>query len=147
MDILTDLPFNSDTLNPAFEIEEPLQRLQTLLNRQNIDIDNLDDRVDNDMFVNKKESPHTLTSIKNDIESNPMQKLTSKNIGDLNDRYYASLDNSNPSFIFSTDFRTRNNIGLIRNSNQTYSIERDMYAIPPPVDIQQKIYELLSTKK
>jgi hypothetical protein len=49
-------------------------------------------------------------------------------------------------FIFDSDMQTRNNIRLIQESNKNYTSNRDMFIIPPPKDVQSRIYDLLKNR-
>jgi len=147
MNITTDLPINQETLDPNFDVSEPLQVLQTMLNRRNIDIDSLDDRgVHNEVLIRGRD-PKELELMIGSINRNPQQSLiTSRAVRTVNEKYYKSLYNSNPMFILPADMRTHNNVPNVRKSNQSFAFHRDIFAIPPPIDVQQRIFNLLSQR-
>ena len=146
MDITSDLPEDVRTLSPYFALDDPLTKLQVMLNARNIDIDNLDERVDNTGLVSLKGYPEEKeqAAMRMAMSRNPTQTITSRGVRDLNDRFDVNLDNSNPAFIFKDNMRSGNNIRLIQTSNQTYTANRDMYTVPPPKDVQQRMLDLLS---
>jgi len=146
MDITSDLPEDVRTLSPYFALDDPLTKLQVMLNARNIDIDNLDERVDNTGLVSLKGYPEEKeqAAMRMAMNRNPTQTITSRGVRDLNDRFDVNLDNSNPAFIFKDNMRSGNNIRLIQTSNQTYTANRDMYTVPPPKDVQQRMLDLLS---
>jgi len=146
MDITSDLPEDVRTLSPYFALDDPLTKLQVMLNARNIDIDNLDERVDNTGLVSLKGYPEEKeqAAMRMAMSRNPTQTITSRGVRDLNDRFDVNLDNSNPAFIFKDNMRSGNNIRLIQTSNQTYTTNRDMYTVPPPKDVQQRMLDLLS---
>ena len=43
-EVTTDIPYDISTGDQRFELEEPLSKLQTMLNMQNVDIESLDVR-------------------------------------------------------------------------------------------------------
>jgi len=140
-----DLPINIHTGSQRFELEEPLDKLQTLLNDKNIDIDTLDVR-DNPEKVSIAMSGYEdpdLQVITNYVDNDPELRIKSRDVKDLNDKFDKNLINNNPQFIFSTDLTTRNNIQTIRNGITAFVKNRDMFITPPPQDIQQKIFDLL----
>lgn len=146
MDITSDLPQDVRTLSPYFALDDPLTRLQVMLNEKNIDVDNLDERVDNHGLVSLKGYPEERqqAAMRAAVNRNPEQTITSRGVRDLNERFDVDLDNSNPQFIFKENLRSGNNVRLIQTSNQSYSHDRDLYAIPPPKDVQQQILNLLA---
>ena len=146
MDITSDLPEDVRTLSPYFALDDPLTKLQVMLNARNIDIDNLDERVDNTGLVSLKGYPEEKeqAAMRMAMNRNPTQTITSRGVRDLNDRFDVNLDNSNPAFIFKDNMRSGNNVRLIQTSNQTYTTNRDMYTVPPPKDVQQRMLDLLS---
>ena len=53
---ITDLPYNINTGNPYYELEDPLVRLQTNMNNENIDVESLDERgTSNDVMFRGRE--------------------------------------------------------------------------------------------
>ena len=146
MDITSDLPEDVRTLSPYFALDDPLTKLQVMLNERNIDVDNLDERVDNVGLVSLKGYPEEKeqAAMRMAVSRNPTQTITSRGVRDLNDRFDVDLDNSNPQFIFKDNMRRGNNIRLLQASNQSYANNRDMFTIPPPKDVQQRMLDLLS---
>jgi len=144
-----DLPIDIFTGMPRFELEEPLDRLQVLLNNKNIDIDNLDMRGDEDRInIEMGARPNKqLNIITNFVDADPDLRINSRAVRDLNEKFDKTLINSNPQFIFSTDLETRNNIQTIRSGISNFVKNRDIFVTPPPPDIQSKIFELLSKNK
>lgn len=141
-----DLPKNIFSGDTRFELEEPLDRLQTLLNNKNIDVDNLDLRGDDDkttIEIGGFSDPE-LNIITNFVDADPELRIKSRDVRDLNEKFDKNLINNNPMFIFSTDLETRNNIQTIRTGINSFVTNRDMFITPPTPDIQQKIFELLS---
>ena len=146
MDITSDLPEDVRTLSPYFALDDPLTKLQVMLNERNIDVDNLDERVDNVGLVSLKGYPEEKeqAAMRMAVDKNPTQTITSRGVSDLNERFDVDLDNSNPQFIFKDNMRSGNNIRLLQASNQSYANNRDMFTIPPPKDVQQRMLDLLS---
>jgi len=146
MDITSDLPEDVRTLSPYFALDDPLTKLQVMLNERNIDVDNLDERVDNVGLVSLKGYPEEKeqAAMRMAIDRNPEQTITSRGVRDLNSRFDVNLDNSDPQFIFKDSARSGNNINLIQTSNQSYARNRDMFTVPPPKDVQQRMLDLLS---
>ena len=145
MDITSDLPEDERTLSPYFALNDPLTMLQVMLNERNIDVENLDERVDNHGLVSLKgyRRDHEQAAMEASIQRNPKQRITSQAVRDLNDRYHKTLANDNPQFIFSSDLKTGNNVHLLQESNQSFAKSRDMFVIPPPKDVQSRILDLL----
>jgi len=139
----TDLPIDINTGDPRYELEDPLEKLQAMLNRSNIDIESLDMRGNGKDIMYRGIEPKELQLITGYVDGNPEQTIKSGYVRDLNDKFDKDLVNANPNYIFRDDIRTRNNIATIQKSNQTFIRERDMYVVPPPKDTQQKIFELL----
>lgn len=140
----TDLPFDVRTGEPRYELEDPLERLQTRLNERNIDVESLDLRGDSmSRSIFSGFEPKELQLITGIVDGNPEQTIPSSSVRDLNDKFDKDLDNSDPNYIFRSDLRTRNNRDLIRMGNFQFAKERDFFVTPPPVDIQQKIFDML----
>jgi len=144
MDVTIDLPTNVDTLNPNFELNDPLEMLNTALDDTDFNIHELDDRTRGMQILLPRDDDRELSLLLDDINKNPKQRISSSNVRDLNDRFHKSLDNSNPMFILNGDMRTRTNIELIQRSNKSFAHDRDLYKIAPEKDIQQKILEKLN---
>ena len=144
---MTDLPFDVNTGEPRYGLEEPLQHLQTMLNQSNIDIETLDVRgAGQSVRFAGFEQPE-LQKITNIVDHDPEMKIRSGAVRNLNDKFDINLDTSDPNFIFRGDRMTRNNVALIQRGNESFVRDRDMFTSPPPVDNQQKIFDLLSSVK
>lgn len=146
-DITSDLPIDVSTGDISFGLDEPLQRLQVMLNERNIDIDSLDERGMHGDVLMRGYEPKQLQRITNFVDEDPELKIKSSQVKDLNDYFDKNLDNSDPNFIFRDDRITRNNVGIIQQGNASYVKDRDLYVVPPPPDVQQKIFELLRSGK
>jgi hypothetical protein len=142
-DITTDLPYDVSSGDVSFDLDEPLSRLQTMLNMKNIDIESLDMRGEGQDAMFKGFEPRELQKITGFVNNNPEMDIKSAQVRDLNDKFDKNLDNSNPNYIFRDDLRTRNNVNIIKMGNMAFARERDMFVTPPPKDIQQKIFEML----
>jgi len=142
----TDLPYDYRTGDPRYELEEPMERLQTMLNQKNVDIESLDIRgegFDNQRHIFQGFESKELQIITGFVDGNPEQTIRSGAVRDLNDKFDKTLDNSDPNYIFRDDLRTRNNVGTIQTGNASFAKARDMLVTPPPIDVQQKIFDLL----
>lgn len=142
-EVTTDLPYDITTGDQRFELEEPLERLQSMLNVKNIDIESLDMRGESQDAMFRGFEPRELQKITGFVNNNPEMDIKTAQVRDLNDKFDKNLDNSDPNYIFRDDRRTRNNVNIIKMGNMSFSRERDMFVTPPPKDIQQKIFELL----
>jgi len=142
----TDLPFDIRTGLPRYELSDPLEHLQTLLNEQNIDIESLDRRGLNEGIVSGGFEPHQLRAITALVDNDPTQGINSATVRNLNDTFDKDLETSNPNYIFRKDITTVNNRNLIREGNLQYSRERDFFVVPPAVDTNQQILDLLREK-
>ena len=139
----TDLPTDITTGDTRFEMLEPLDKLQTMLNMKNVDIESLDERGESQDTMFRGFEPRQLQLITGYVDNNPEMEIRTSQVKDLNDRFDKNLDNSNPNYIFRDDMRTRNNVNVIRTGNASYARERDLFVTPPPKDIQQRIFEML----
>ena len=139
----TDLPTDITTGDTRYEMLEPLDKLQTMLNMKNVDIESLDERGTSQDAMFRGFEPRQLQLITGYVDNNPEMDIRSSQVKDLNDKFDKNLDNSNPNYIFRDDMRTRNNVNVIRTGNASYARERDLFVTPPPKDIQQKIFEML----
>jgi len=139
----TDLPTDITTGDTRFEMLEPLDKLQTMLNMKNVDIESLDERGESQDAMFRGFEPRQLQLITGYVDNNPEMEIRTSQVKDLNDRFDKNLDNSNPNYIFRDDMRTRNNVNVIRTGNASYARERDLFVTPPPKDIQQRIFEML----
>jgi len=142
-EVTTDLPYDITTGDQRFEEEEPLSKLQSMLNMKNIDIESLDVRGEGQDAMFKGFEPRQLQLITGIVDADPELDIRSSQVRDLNDRFDKNLDNSNPNYIFRDDVRTRNNVNTIRTGNAEFAKQRDLFVTPPPVDVQQKIFEML----
>jgi hypothetical protein len=146
----TDLPTDIRTGLPRYELEEPLEHLQTMLNRRNVDIESLDirgegqDRRRMDVHFKGRES-RELQTITGIVDGDPEMTIRSNSVRDLNDKFDFDMSTNNPNYIFRADVRTTDNVNTIRQGNTSFAEARDMFVVPPPVDSQQKIFELLNT--
>lgn len=138
-----DVPYDLTSGDPRFDLIEPLERLQTMLNEKNIDIESLDARTESMEQIIRGFEPMDLQKMIGITDSDPELTIPSSAVRDLNERFDKDLDNSDPNFIFRDDMRTRNNINTIRTGNDSFARNRDLYVTPPPKDVQQKIFELL----
>ena len=138
----TDIPNDINTGEPRYELEEPLERLQSLLNQKNVDIESLDIRGEGQgiMFRTKPKELRMMIDITNE---NPEYVIKSSGVRDLNDKFDKTLINSNPNYIFRNDMTTRNNRNLIKTGIRNFASERDFFVSPQPLDTQQKIFDLL----
>lgn len=145
---IMDLPKDYFTGEPIFELEEPLERLNTMLMRQLPDqqISDLDDRSENLGVLFNRIKPAELQTITGFIDRDPKQRIKSSSVRDLNDKFDFNMDSSDPNFIFRGDLKTRNNVDLIRQGNLSFAKERDLFVVPPPKDIQQSILDILEKK-
>jgi hypothetical protein len=141
-----DVPYDLTSGDPRFDLIEPLERLQTLLNEKNVDIESLDARTESMEQIIRGFEPMDLQKMIGMVDNQPEMTIPSSSVRDLNERFDKNLDNSNPNFIFRDDVITRNNINTIRNGNASFARSRDIYITPPPKDVQQKIFELLKSK-
>ena len=139
----TDIPINMITGDTQFGLLEPLDKLQTMLNMRNVDIESLDERGESQDTMFRGFEPRQLQLITGYVDNNPEMDIRSNQVRDLNDKFDKDLDNSNPNYIFRDDMRTRNNVNVVRTGNASYARERDLFVTPPPIDIQQKIFEML----
>jgi len=140
----SDLPTDIRTGDPRYELEQPLEHLQTMLNQRNVDVESMDLRGGHHDIMYRGFEPKQLQTMTGIINNNPEQAITSRGVKDLNDMFDKSMINANPNYIFRTDLQTRNNVRTIQTGNQSYARNRDMFVVPPPVDSQHKIFELLS---
>lgn len=143
----TDLPTDIRTGLPRYELENPLERLQTMLNSQNIDIESMDMRGQVHTEVEEKEmrvNELSFGRIEGIVDRNPQMTIPSNSVRDLNQRFDRTMVNSNPNYIFRDDIRSRDNVNTIRMGNASFAKARDLLVVPPPIDAQQKIFELLS---
>lgn len=138
----TDLPNDINTGEPRYELEEPLERLQSMLNKKNIDIESLDIRGKGGgvMFRKKPKELRLMTDITNE---NPQYTIKSSGVRNLNEQFDKTLVNSDPNYIFRNDIMTKNNRNLVRTGIKNFASERDFFITPPPIDTQKKIYDLL----
>jgi hypothetical protein len=139
----SDLPRNYLTGEPRYELEDPLERLQTMLNRENIDIESLDRRGPASDRVLAGTEDRELRYIKSLVDANPEYDITSARVNDLNDYFDKDISTNNPNYIFRDDRRTRNNVDTIRRGIQSFVKDRDLYVTPPATDTQTQILELL----
>lgn len=139
----TDMPTNMITGDTQFGLLEPLDKLQTMLNMRNVDVESLDERGESQDAMFRGFEPRQLQLITGYVDNNPEMDIRSNQVRDLNDKFDKDLDNSNPNYIFRDDMRTRNNVNVVRTGNASYARERDLFVTPPPIDIQQKIFEML----
>ena len=139
----TDLPTNFNTGSPFYELEDPLERLSTMMNKRNIDIESLDQRGIHQNVMFRGFEPRELQTITNFVDMNPKQNIMSSHVRDLNDLFNKDLDTSNPNYIFRDDVTTRNNIGTIQKGIQSFVKDRDLFVVPPSANTQQKILDLL----
>lgn len=139
----SDLPRNYLTGEPRYELEDPLERLQTMLNRENIDIESLDRRGPASDRVLAGTEDRELKYIKSLVDANPEYDITSARVNDLNDYFDKDISTNNPNYIFRDDRRTRNNVDTIRRGIQSFVKDRDLYVVPPSTDTQTQILELL----
>ena len=148
---MADLPIDFQTGRPIYALDDPLSRMQTRLNEQGIDIESLDERGDH---VGERLSgiePHQLELIRGYIDNDPQQRISSSSVRNLNDMFDKSLmppgliqtaeSDGRPAFIFPGDMQSRNNVKLMQTANQSYARNRDMLVTPPPIDIQQQIFD------
>lgn len=142
----TDLPYDIRTGEPRYGLEDPLERLQTMLNKQNIDIDSLDKRGEGNDILFRGIEPKQLQLITGFVNEDPRYNIKSSNVRDLNDFFDKDLKTNNPNYIFRDDIRTRDNRNTVRTGIQNFAAERDFFVTPPAVDTQQKIFELLKNK-
>jgi hypothetical protein len=138
-----DLPYDINTGDPRYELEEPLERLQTMLNNKNVNIESLDIRGNSQDIRFAGFESKQLQTITNFVNEDPEYLIKSNRVRDLNDKFDKTLNTSNPNYIFKDDVVSRNNINTIRGGNASYAKWRDLLVVPPPVDTQQKIFELL----
>jgi len=140
----TDIPTSRMTGEIQYELEQPLDRLQNMLNRKNIDIDSLDMRGEGHDVMFRGYDPRELQVITGIVNNDPELDIRSSSVRDLNDIFDKNMDNSNPNYIFRGDVFSRNNRNLIREGNANFGRERDFLTTPPAIDTQQQIFELLS---
>jgi hypothetical protein len=140
----TDIPTNRMTGEIQYELEQPMDVLQNMLNKKNIDIDSLDMRGEGFDVMFRGYDSKELQVITGMVNSDPELDIKSSSVRDLNDRFDKNLDNSNPNYIFRGDVFSRNNRSLIQVGNSNFAKERDFLTTPPPIDTQQQIFELLS---
>ena len=143
---VTDLPFDSRTGTPFYELDEPLEKLQVMLNKKNIDVETLDTRSGSNYASFIGYEPRELKLITSYVDSNPEQTINSGSVRDLNELFDKDLKTNNPNYIFRDDQITRNNINTIRQGNQSFAKERDLFVVPPPINAQQQIIDLLKKK-
>lgn len=142
----SDLPRNYITNQPRYELEDPLDRLQNMLNRENIDVESLDRRGPASDRVMAGTEDRQLEHITRLTDANPEFNITSARVNDLNDYFDKDISNNNPNYIFRDDRTTRNNINTIRTGIQSYVKDRDLFTTPPNKDTQSQILELLRKK-
>ena len=142
----SDLPRNYITNEPRYELEDPLDRLQNMLNRENIDIESLDVRGPASDRVMAGTGNRQLEHITRLTDANPEFNITSARVNDLNDYFDKDISNNNPNYIFRDDRTTRNNINTIRTGIQSFVTDRDLFTTPPSKDTQSQILELLKKK-
>ena len=142
-DRTTDLPTDYASGDTLFDLEDPLSRLQTMLNQKNVDIDSLDLRGEGQDTLFRGFEPHQLRLITGVVDGNPEMDIKSNSVRDLNDKFDKNIDTSDPNYIFRSDVFTRNNVATIQRGNQAFAKDRDLYIVPPPVDSQNKMFELL----
>lgn len=138
----TDLPTDIRTGEARYELEEPLQKLQSMLNMKNIDIESLDIRGEGQGIMFRKQ-PKDLRMMIDITNKNPKYTIKSSGVRDLNQQFDKTMDNSNPNYIFRSDTKTKNNRNLVRTGISNFARERDFFTSPPPKDTQQKIFDLL----
>lgn len=142
----TDIPTSRLSGQIQYELEQPMDRLQNMLNDKNIDIDSLDMRGEGHDVLFEGYEPRELQVITGIVDGDPEMDIKSSSVRDLNDRFDKNMDTSNPNYIFRGDVFSRNNRNLIRNGNVSFVKERDFLTTPPAIDTQQKIFELLRDK-
>ena len=142
----TDLPWNVDAGEPMYNLEEPLEMLQTMLNQKNIDIESMDMRGAAHEDFEFGEEPRQLKLITQFTSQNPEMDIRSARVRDLNDKFDFEMDSSDPNWIFRDDLVTRSSVATIQRGNQSFAQARDQLITPPPIDTQQKIFELLQAK-
>jgi hypothetical protein len=140
----TDIPTSRLTGEIQYELEQPMDILQNMLNKKNIDIDSLDMRGAGFDVMFKGYEPRELQVITGMINNNPELNIKTSSVRDLNDKFDKNMDNSNPNYIFRGDVFSRNNRSLIQVGNANFAKERDFLTTPPAIDTQQQIFELLS---
>lgn len=139
----TDLPTDYLTGEPRYELEDPLERLQTMLNRANIDIESLDVRGPASDRVLAGVEDRELKHITSLVDANPEYEITSARVKDFNDYFDKDISTHDPNYIFRDDRTTRNNVNTIRRGIQSFVKDRDLYTVPPSADTQTRILELL----
>jgi hypothetical protein len=148
----SDLPTDIRTGLPRYELEEPLEHLQTMLNRRNVDIESLDirgegqDRTRMDVQFMGRE-PKELQIITGIVNGNPEMDIKSNSVRDLNEKFDFDMKNNNPNYIFRDDIQTRDNVNTIRQGNKSFAEARDMFVVPPAINTQQNIFELLQSRQ
>lgn len=140
---ITDVPISRLSGEIQYELQQPMDKLQNMLNDRNIDIESLDMRGEGHDVLFRGYEPRELQVITGIVNGDPQMGIKSASVRDLNDRFDKNMDTSNPNYIFRDDTRTRNNRDIIRNGNASFARERDFLTTPPPVDVQQQIFELL----
>ena len=143
----TDIPTSRMTGEIQYELEQPLDQLQNMLNRKNIDIDSLDMRGEGFDVMFRGYDARELQVITGFVNSDPELNIRSSSVRDLNDRFDKNMDNSNPNYIFRGDVFSRNNRSLMQVANANFAKERDFLTTPPAIDTQQQIFELLSRER
>ena len=143
----SDLPYDFNTGDRRYQLEEPLEHLQSMLNKKNVDIESLDIRgLSNDIQYNGIE-PHELRLITGHVDADPEMKIRSSNVRNLNTRFDFDMTNDNPNYIFRDDVFTRNNVNTIRTGNASFAKARDLFVTPPPIDSSNKLFELVQAGK
>ena len=137
----TELPQDHNG-EPDFTIKNKLDELQTLTAIDGKSIDDMDLR------TTEKRTQERKALLKDTIKDpNENDVLSSKEVQDYNDKYEVDLDNSNPMFIFPENRKNMNYVNMIRQSNDSYARERDLFAVRPPIDAQQQILDRLKNRE
>lgn len=143
---MADLPFDINTGEIRYELEEPLEKLQVMLNKQNINIESLDRRSESQDIMYSGIDSKQLRLINSFIDVDPKQTIKSNSVRNLNDFFDKDLKNNNPNYIFRDDLYSHNNVNTIRQGNKSFAYHRDLLVTPPPIDTHTKILELLQKK-
>ena len=135
----TILP-QDDIGDPDFDIENKLDTLQSIMVMDGIDIGDLDRRTSDGKAPVSKEEQAMLIDTAVDPDENDV--VSSKQVDQFNRKYDVNLE-TNPEFIFASDLDNMNFVNTIRESNESYAKERDLFTVRPPVDTQQRIADSL----
>lgn len=129
---------------PMFDIEDKLDTLQSMMIMDGINMDDLDSRTTQQNAGMSKEEKAMVMDTATDPDQNNV--VGSKQVDEFNRRYDTNLEN-NPMFIFASDLDNMNFVNTIRQSNESYAKERDMFAVRPAVDTQQRIADSLRNRE